>query len=225
MRKRRQATSPCFSENFSPEGTRILTLDIPLIQAFVLCYDTVNESGKEQSGLKAVVTAFQDPLLRYAARLLNNVTLAQDAVQNTFVKLARRVPPAEAPTDEVRNWLFRVAHNEAVDLIRSEERKRRLHEAYALQRDCETDGGLTCDADASEQERVVLGCLTVLPPLQKQVVLLRLQQGLSYDQIGEIIGEKSGYVGNLLHHAVKALAAEVKRREGETAPCARTKKS
>jgi len=48
---------------------------------------------------------------------------------------------------------------------------------------------------------------------------------LSYDQIGEIIGEKSGYVGNLLHHAVKALAAEVKRREGETPSCARMKKS
>ena len=191
----------------------------------MLCYGTVNECGKEQSGLAAVVRVFQNPLLRYAARLLNNVTLAQDVVQNTLVKLARRVPPAEAPTDEVRNWLFRVAHNEAVDLIRAEERKKRLHETYAHQRDFDTDGGLYCDTGADEQEQVVLDCLAVLSPLQKQVVLLRLQQGLSYDQIGEIIGEKSGYVGNLLHHAVKALAAEVKRREGETAPCARTKKN
>jgi len=36
---------------------------------------------------------------------------------------------------------------------------------------------------------------------------------LSYETIGEIVGEKSSYVGNLLHNAVKALAAEVKRRE------------
>jgi RNA polymerase sigma-70 factor (ECF subfamily) len=191
----------------------------------MLCYFTVKECGKEQIGLTAVIRAFQDPLLRYAARLLNNVTLAQDVVQNTFVKLTRRVPPAEAPTDEVRNWLFKVAHNEAVDLIRSEERKKRLHETYAHQQDCETDGGLCFDTGANEEEQVVLDCLTVLSPLQKQVVLLRLQQGLSYDQIGEIIGEKSGYVGNLLHHAVKALAAEVKRREGENPACARMKKS
>jgi RNA polymerase sigma-70 factor (ECF subfamily) len=184
----------------------------------------MNECGKEQ-GLSAIIAVFQSPLLRYAARLLNNVTLAQDVVQNTLVKLARRVPPAEAPTDEVRNWLFKVAHNEAVDLIRSEERKKRLHETYAQQQACETDGGLCLDTVANEQEQTVLDCLAVLPPLQKQVVLLRLQQGLRYDQIGEIIGEKSGYVGNLLHHAVKALAAEVKRREGETQACARMKKN
>ena len=191
----------------------------------MLCYFILNECGTEQTGLTAVIGAFQAPLLRYAARLLNNVTLAQDVVQNTLVKLARRVPPAEAPTDEVRNWLFKVAHNEAVDLIRAEERKKRLIESYTQQRDSETGGGLCCDTGADEQEQAVLACLAVLPPLQKQVVLLRLQQGLSYDQIGEIVGEKSGYVGNLLHHAVKALAAEVKRREGDCPSCARMKRN
>jgi len=182
----------------------------------MLCYFHVSDRGKEQGGLAAVIGAFQAPLLRYAARLLNNVTLAQDVVQNTLVKLARRVPPAEAPTDEVRNWLFRVAHNEAVDFIRSEERKKRLHETYAQQQDCETGGGLSFDTGTDEREELVLDCLSVLSPLQKQVVLLRLQQGLSYEAIGEIVGEKGSYVGNLLHHAVKALAAEVKRREGES---------
>jgi len=193
--------------------------------ASALSFSFVNESGREPSGLTAVIGAFQAPLLRYAARLLNNATLAQDVVQNTLVKLARRVPPAEAPTDEVRNWLYRVAHNEAVDLIRSEERKKRLLAAYAEQKACETCGGLFFDTGADEQERMVLGCLGVLSPLQRQVVLLRLQQGLSYDQIGEIVGEKSGYVGNLLHHAVKALAAEVKRREEGADPCALMKKN
>ena len=185
----------------------------------------MNDCGKEKTGLTSVIGAFQAPLLRYAARLLNNATLAQDVVQNTLVKLVRRVPPAETPTDEVRNWLFKVAHNEAVDLIRSEERKKKVLETYAQQQDCDTDGGLCCDTGTDEQEQTVLACLTVLSPLQKQVVLLRLQQGLSYDQIGEIVGEKSGYVGNLLHYAVKALAAEVKRREGESRSCARMKKN
>jgi RNA polymerase sigma factor (sigma-70 family) len=171
----------------------------------------------------AAIAAFQAPLLRYAARLLNSVSLAQDVVQNTLIKLSRRVPPPDGPCDEVRNWLFRVAHNEAVDLIRAEERKRRLAASYAEQRDVETDGGLAIDGGLDERERLVLASLKVLSPLQRQVVLLRLQQGLSYDEIGAVLGEKSGYVGNLLHHAVKALAAEVKRREEGAAPCARTK--
>lgn len=168
-----------------------------------------------QAGLNAVIRAFEAPLLRYSARILNNITLAQDAVQNTLIKLARRVPPVEAPTDEVRNWLFRVAHNEAVDIIRAEERKRQLHEHYAQEQAHDCIGGLGVDTGTDEREELVLSCLNVLSPLQRQVVLLRLQQGLSYDAIGDIVGEKSGYVGNLLHHAVRALAAEVKRREGE----------
>ena len=68
---------------------------------------------------------------------------------------------------------------------------------------------------ADEREALVLSCLPALPPLQRQVVLLRLQQGLSYSDIAEVVGETSGYVGNLLHHAIKTLAAEVRRREGE----------
>jgi RNA polymerase sigma-70 factor (ECF subfamily) len=175
----------------------------------------VKGQGKAHSGVEAAVETYRPSLLRYAARLLNNATLAQDAVQNAFIKLTRRMPPpAEAPNDEVRNWLFRVTHNEAVNLIRSEESKRRTLERFARHQACETDGGLSFDSGADEREAIVLACLPVLPPLQRQVVLLRLQQGLSYEAIGEIVGEKSGYVGNLLHHAVKALAAEVKRREG-----------
>jgi len=174
---------------------------------------SVNDVPKETGGLNAVIRAYQGPLLRYAARILNNVTLAQDAVQNTWIKLARRVPPVQEPSDEVRNWLFRVAHNESVDLIRDEERKRRLHEKFSQENDC--GGGLGVDTGTDEREELVLSCLHVLTPLQRQVILLRLQQGLSYEAIADIVGEKSGYVGNLLHHAVKALATEVKRREGE----------
>ena len=173
----------------------------------------VSEKERKQGGLSRIMTAFSAPLLRYAARLLNNTSLAQDAVQNAWVKLARRAPPPEAPCDEIRNWLFRVVHNEAVDLIRAEERRRRLHEAYAAEQDTATRGAL--DTGADEREALVLACLPALPPLQRQVVLLRLQQGLSYNDIAAIVGENSSYVGNLLHHAIKSLAAEVRRREGE----------
>lgn len=157
-----------------------------------------------------MIAAFQMPLLRYAARLMNNATLAQDVVQNVWIKLSKRVPPVTEPSDEVRNWLYKVVHNESVDLIRSEERRRKLHEAYAAEQGTEA----LPETGLDEREAVVLSCLPVLSPLQRQVVLLRLQQGLSYEAIAEIIGEKPGYVGNLLHHAVKLLGEEVKRKEG-----------
>jgi RNA polymerase sigma factor (sigma-70 family) len=159
-----------------------------------------------------VIAAFQMPLLRYAARLMNNATLAQDAVQNAWVKLSKRVPPVEEPSDEVRNWLYKVVHNESVDIIRAEERRRKLHESYSA----EQETSYLPDTGLDEREELVLSCLSALSPLQRQVVLLRLQQGLSYEDIAQVVGEKSGYVGNLLHHAIKLLGEEVKRQEGGT---------
>lgn len=164
-----------------------------------------------QKGLTRVIAAFQLPLLRYAARLMNNATLAQDAVQNAWVKLSKRVPPVEEPSDAVRNWLFTVVHNESVDLIRSEERRKRLHKAYSAEQEVMA----LPETGLDEREALVLSCLPALSDLQKQVVLLRLQQGLSYEDIAQIVGEKPGYVGNLLHHAVKILSEEVKKKEGE----------
>jgi RNA polymerase sigma-70 factor (ECF subfamily) len=170
----------------------------------------VKASDIQQRGLARVIAAFQMPLLRYAARLMNNVTLAQDVVQNAWIKLSKRVPPVEEPSDEVRSWLYTVVHNEAVDLIRAEERQRKLHEAFSTEQGTEA----LPETGLDEREALVLSCLSVLSPLQQQVVLLRLQQGLNYEAIAQIIGEKPGYVGNLLHHAVKLLGEEVKRKEG-----------
>lgn len=169
-------------------------------------------SARRQMGMEAVIDAYQAPLIRYAARLLNNASLAQDVVQNVLVKLFRQWQPGMQPDARLKNWLFRVTHNEAVDQIRGEARRRRLHEEQGVEIDCAT-GGVHVDPTPDEREAMVLECLEVLDANQRQVVLLRLQQGMSYEEISSITGQSVGYVGNLLHFAVKSLAAEVRRRE------------
>lgn len=169
---------------------------------------------RRQGGMESVIDAYQAPLLRYAARLLNNATLAQDVVQNVLVKLFRQWQPGQQPDAHLRNWLYRVVHNEAVDVIRSEERRKRLHGEHAVAFDLVENGGSQTDSPPDEREALVLRCLGVLDPAQRQVVLLRLQQGLSYEEIAAVTGLSSGYVGNLLHFAVKRLAVAVQRMEG-----------
>ena len=169
-------------------------------------------SARRQVGMEAVIDAYQAPLLRYASRVLNNTAMAQDVVQNVLVKLFRQWQPGMQPDARLKNWLFRVTHNEAVDQIRAEARRRRLHDEQGVELDCAT-GGVHVDPTPDEREKLVLECLDVLDASQRQVALLRLQQGMSYEEIGAITGQSVGYVGNLLHFAVKRLAAEVKRRE------------
>ena len=54
--------------------------------------------ARRHERLEAVVAAFETPLLRYAARLLHNPAMAQDVVQNVFIKLFRQWPEGMRPT-------------------------------------------------------------------------------------------------------------------------------
>ena len=134
-------------------------------------------------------------------------------MQNVLVKLFRQWQPGMQPDARLKNWLFKVTHNEAVDLIRSEARRKRHHDAHAADVDC-VSGGVQTDPPPDERAALVLGCLDALAPSQRQVVLLRLQQGMSYEEIDAVTGQTIGSVGNLLHFAVKRLAVEVRRLEG-----------
>lgn len=170
---------------------------------------------RRRSGMESVIDAYQAPLLRYAARLLNNATLAQDVVQNSLVKLFRQWQPGMQPGAQLRNWLYRVVHNEAVDAIRTEERHKRIRETQADAVAVLSPDGCAETPPPDEREVLVIRCLEMLPPPQRQVMLLRMQQGLSYEEIAKVTGFSIGYVGNLLHLAIKRLSVEVRRLEGE----------
>ncbi len=169
--------------------------------------------ARRRERLEAVVAAYEAPLLRYASRLLNNSAMAQDVVQNVFVKLFRQWPPGMRADARLKNWLYRVTHNEAVDMIRAEERRRRLHDRRAADPACCADG-LCCDPPPDERVARVMRRLGILGLAERQVLLLRLQEGLSYGEIADITGRSRGYVGTLLHHAVKKLSAALKKEEG-----------
>ena len=164
--------------------------------------------------LEAVVAAFETPLLRYAARLLRNTVMAQDVVQNAFIKLFRQWPEGMQADARLKAWLYRVTHNEAVDLIRAEERRRRHHDLRAADAAIGCPDGVHCDPQPDERVALVMRSLDTLSLPERQVILLRLQEGLSYAEIAVVTGRSSGYVGTLLHQAVRKLAATIQKQEG-----------
>ena len=162
--------------------------------------------------MEAIVAEFETPLLRYAARILNNATTAQDVVQNTFIKLHRAWKPGMHASAGLQSWLYRVAHNEAVDLIRRESRLRVLHEKQAAEpAPISCPDGHNCPMTLAEKHATVLTHLHTLHPREQQVLLLRLEEGLSYREISRVTGRSEGNVGNLLHHAVRNLSTTLKQ--------------
>ena len=159
----------------------------------------------------AVMAEFESPLLRYTARLLNNAALAQDVVQETFISLLRATRAGMRPDGSLGAWLHRVAHNLAVDQIRSEERRRTLHERQAREMVPTAPAGQRRDLEQAELLRLTLQCVQQLDPAERQVVILRLQEGRSYKEISAITGRSAGNVGCLLHHAVQHVSEQLKQ--------------
>jgi len=164
--------------------------------------------------METIVSQYETALLRYAGRILNNPLAAQDVVQNVFIKLFRSLGAGAGPIAELKAWLYRVTHNEAVDHVRREARLRLLHSKYESETQAECRDGRHCSATVNaERRQLVLEQLRRLSDREQQIVLLRLEEGLSYGEIAAVTGRTEGNVGNILHHAVKKLSARLKKAE------------
>jgi RNA polymerase sigma-70 factor, ECF subfamily len=166
----------------------------------------------ERGHFEAVVRRYQGPLLRYVCARLNEHD-AQDVVQDVFLRLHKTMTrDGLKGITHMSTWLFRVAHNRATDLMR-----KRGVDARAKQAIAETPtangagerGGLD-EVVHREDCRLVLGMLDKLPPQQREVLLLRVSQGMSYRQIGEVTQRALGTVGYFMNQGLGTLAKELK---------------
>jgi len=148
---------------------------------------------------------YQSALLRYASRVLNNQDAAQDVVQEAFIRLHGNLDKILRRGVQVRGWLFRTTHNAAVDYIRRETRRRSLHERQAAQADI-FSADRDVRNDLNERQALVMQHLNALKPKEREVLVLRLQEGMSYKEIAAVIKRSEGYVGTLIHTATKKLS-------------------
>ncbi|OGV61482.1 MAG: hypothetical protein A2283_03250, partial [Lentisphaerae bacterium RIFOXYA12_FULL_48_11] len=166
------------------------------------------------SQMEAIVAEHETALLRYATRILDNPAAAEDVVQNVFVKLFEKWKKGSRSSDKLRSWLYRVIHNEAVDFIRSESRLAVLHKKQAEEAAVCLDD-VHCPENEADRRTMVLEHVRKLHPTEQQVLLLRLEEGLSYKEIAEVTGRTEGNVGCILHNAVLKISKKVKNGEKE----------
>jgi RNA polymerase sigma-70 factor (ECF subfamily) len=104
-----------------------------------------------------------------------------------------------------------VTHNEAVDHIRREARLSQLHSRSAEERQDDCAEEPSSPLSRADRMTLVLEHLGKLRPYEQQVVLLRLEEGLSYREISQVTGRTEGNVGNILFHAVRQLSASLRK--------------
>ena len=166
----------------------------------------------------ALYARYSQPLRGYCASILLNSEDAEDAVQATMLK-AMRALPARRPGLPIRPWLYRIAHNEAVDTLR----RRRFH------RDVEEEISPALlapgpDADLASRERLaeLVLDLRTLPDRQRAALLMRELSGLGYDEIAGALEVTPGAVRQLVFEARTTLHEFKRGRESACATVQRT---
>jgi RNA polymerase sigma factor (sigma-70 family) len=169
----------------------------------------------KQEEFEEIIRRFQVPLLQYARRITGDREQARDVVQETFVKFQRN--GALRREDEMATWLFTVCRNAALNICRKERRMMYLDAEVIESR--ESDQPMPFDQlEQKEATGFLLRIVGTLPLRQQEVIQLKFQNDLSYQQIAEIMRTTTNNVGVLLHTALKTLRQRYAQMAGDFIP-------
>jgi RNA polymerase sigma-70 factor (ECF subfamily) len=150
--------------------------------------------------------SLRDSVYRYILTLLREPAAAEEITQEVFLRLVRQYRAGRSVKNP-RAWIFRVAHNMAVDEARTRKFRRSLDEKEWLEleesRRDTAPGPEESAAEAQQTRRWHVG-LTSLPEQQRACLLLR-SEGFRYREIAEILGVTISTVAESLRRAIRRM--------------------
>jgi len=148
-------------------------------------------------------------LYAYAWRLLGDTHLAEDCTAETFARLLAALRAGGGPTDHLRAYLYRTAHNWATDHYR------RNPPADLSEQLPAGDPPPEALAVQAQRQRRMRAALLRLTPEQRQVILLRFYQGLDPAETAAALGRPAGAIKSLQHRALAALRRLLTHEDAE----------
>lgn len=153
----------------------------------------------DQRAFAAIFSRYHQPLYRFCLAIVGNPDDAQDALQNTMAKVLRSLPGEEREI-ELKPWLYRIAHNESIDLLRRRRETRELDVEQVA-----PGYGLAEDVATRERLRRLLDDLRELPERQREVLVMRELSGLDFEEIGSSLGTSGAVARQTLYEARQSL--------------------
>lgn len=157
-----------------------------------------------------LVDRYEGRLQKYIVRFINcGIEDAQDIVQETFIKAYRNLNNFN-PDLKFSSWIYRIAHNEAVNYFR----QAKSHKAIAME-DFKLEvfpSGQDLERELGEkmERSMLLDALSRLDTKYKEVLVLRYMEEKDYMEISDILKKPVGTVSSLISRAKKLLIEEVK---------------
>ena len=172
--------------------------------------DQASTGPSRSETIEELFEALESPLLGYALRLVGERSLAEDIVQEAFMRLHTHFAEVREP----RRWLYRTAHNLALNQQRA---TARIVPLLRGDNDAMSHATESADPQPLPDEQIarwegiglVRLSLDSLDQRSRELIGLKFNENLSYKEMSARTGLTVGHIGYLLHHAIKAIADEL----------------
>lgn len=170
---------------------------------------------EKNAWVASLVARYELPLISYSKKIVHEYELAQEVVQETFLRLCREErEKIEKIEDHIAQWLFTVCRNCSIKLLHKYKRMVYVEDLAIWQvEDGITAGMYNSETVASpveilehkEKIESMLEYLKELNKNQQEVIRLRFQASLSYEEISKVTGLSAGNVGFILNKSMSIL--------------------
>ncbi len=155
----------------------------------------------DQDAFCRLVHHFHDRVINVVYRMCGDPYLAEEAAQMAFIKAWQHLSEFQLHTN-FRNWLYRIAINAALDIIRKEKPAENLDETRLISPEENAEMRL----EKQERIRQIRKAVLALPDASRAVIVLREYEELSYREIAETLDISIGTVMSRLSYARNRLA-------------------
>lgn len=163
----------------------------------------------DDNGLIEIIDEYHEGMSLYLNSIVNNMCLADDIVQETFVKLAIKKPPFRGKCS-FKTWLFTIARNCAIDHLRKDQKisDLSLDEHLVISDVTDTEK----EYFKEEQKKELYRAMKRLNPEYYQVLYLMYFEDLDTSDIARIMHKAKRQVSDLIFRARKSLRSELERK-------------
>ena len=162
-----------------------------------------------QQASREIVRRYQQPVFSLIMHMMRERTVAEDLTQEAFAKAFAALRSYDS-TRKFSSWLFKIAHNHAIDRLR-----RARPDLVSLEGSAEAESwpaDIASPEEMAEREELADAMRAALNRLRieyREALVLRYQEGLSQQEVADIMGITEGTAKTYLHRGRKALADEM----------------
>lgn len=165
----------------------------------------------DADAFEQLVVAYREQVFRLTLRMCGSEADADEVAQEAFLSAWKALPNFRGES-QFSTWLYQLTTHAAIDLMRREKRQIAADDITEVSA-ADPAPSPQQQAEQSEQREIVRDAILQLAPEQREVVVLRFMEELSYEEIGAVLKLPSGTVKSRLNRA-KAQLKEILSKSG-----------